>query len=71
VSLSIHDESRASLLRSEPSLDIAARGAALFQTAFVVPADASSIQVLVAFRPSGSSVPTVVVSTAYVAQQGT
>ena len=68
VSLSIHDESRAPLLRSEPSVDIAARGAALFQAEFVVPASASSIQVQLAFRPAGSSMATVVLSAAYVVQ---
>lgn len=59
VTLSIQDQSRVSLLVSEPSADIAARGEASFQATFVVPANASSIQALVAFQPATAGVPTV------------
>ncbi|PYQ10954.1 MAG: hypothetical protein DMF80_22975 [Acidobacteria bacterium] len=59
VSLSIQDQSRVSLLLSEPSADIEARGKASFEATFVVPANASSIQVLIAFQPANAGVPTV------------
>ena len=59
VSLSIQDQSRVSLLLSEPSADIEAGGKASFEATFVVPANASSIQVLIAFQPANAGVPTV------------
>jgi hypothetical protein len=55
LTLSIRDQAGTALLVPEPSVDIAARGEARLEGAFVVPASASLIQVLVAFRLPGAS----------------
>jgi hypothetical protein len=65
LTLSVRDQSRVSLLASEPTAEIGARGTASLHAVFEVPADASSIQLFVAFRPAAEMVPTLVLSAGY------
>jgi len=65
LTLSIQDQSRVSLLASEPSADIVARGEANLQASFVVPSMASSIQLFATFRPTDARTSPVVMNVAY------
>lgn len=65
LTLSIRDQHGATLLSSDPSLEIPAGGVASFDVHFVVPATASSVKATVRYQPRQMGVPVVVLDAEY------
>jgi hypothetical protein len=65
LTLSIRDQNGATLLSSDPSLEIPAGGTASFDAHFLVPATASSVKAAVSYRPRQMGVPVVVLDVEY------